>query len=69
MYLPLSKHLAAEAWLIIIIIIIAFYSTKPTVAIDDCTFHQCVKLAKFDSERSITFIPADGDFELMRRVC
>jgi AP-2 complex subunit mu-1 len=28
-------------------------------------FHQCVKLPKFDKERSITFIPPDGSFELM----
>ena len=28
-------------------------------------FHQCVKLSKFDKERSITFIPPDGIFELM----
>ena len=28
-------------------------------------FHQCVKLPKFDKERSITFIPPDGNFELM----
>jgi len=39
---------------------------KPAIAIDDCTFHQCVKLSKFESERSISFIPADGEFELMR---
>ncbi|XP_038575437.1 AP-2 complex subunit mu-B-like [Micropterus salmoides] len=37
-----------------------------SIAIDDCTFHQCVRLSKFDSERSISFIPPDGDYELMR---
>lgn len=36
------------------------------VDIDDCTFHRCVRLGKFDSERTITFIPPDGEFELMR---
>ncbi|XP_065842479.1 AP-2 complex subunit mu-like [Oscarella lobularis] len=36
------------------------------IAIDDCTFHQCVKLSKFESERSISFIPPDGEFELMK---
>ena len=40
---------------------------KAGVAIDDCTFHQCVKLSKFESERSISFIPPDGEFELMRQ--
>jgi AP-2 complex subunit mu-1 len=35
------------------------------VEIDDCTFHRCVRLGKFDAERTITFIPPDGEFELM----
>ncbi len=43
-------------------------SGKQSIAIDDCTFHQCVRLSKFDSERSISFIPPDGDYELMRSV-
>ncbi|XP_019857611.1 PREDICTED: AP-2 complex subunit mu-like [Amphimedon queenslandica] len=42
------------------------HNPKSGVAIDDCTFHQCVKLSKFESERSISFIPPDGEFELMR---
>lgn len=37
-----------------------------SVEIDDCTFHRCVRLGKFDAERTITFIPPDGEFELMR---
>ena len=36
------------------------------VEIDDCTFHRCVRLGKFESERTITFIPPDGEFELMK---
>jgi len=36
------------------------------IAIDDCTFHQCVRLGKFDSDRTISFIPPDGEFELMK---
>ncbi|CAG8458132.1 12415_t:CDS:2 [Ambispora leptoticha] len=40
---------------------------KPNaVEIDDCQFHQCVKLGKFGSDRIISFIPPDGEFELMR---
>ena len=27
---------------------------------------RCVRLGKFDTERTITFIPPDGEFELMR---
>jgi AP-2 complex subunit mu-1 len=36
------------------------------VSLEDCQFHQCVKLGKFDAERIITFVPPDGEFELMR---
>lgn len=41
-------------------------SGKPVVVIDDCQFHQCVKLSKFETEHSISFIPPDGEFDLMR---
>jgi AP-2 complex subunit mu-1 len=36
------------------------------VELDDCQFHQCVKLARFDSDRTINFVPPDGEFEMMR---
>ena len=42
---------------------------KTAIVIDDCQFHQCVKLSKFETEHSISFIPPDGEFELMRSVC
>ncbi len=29
-------------------------------------YFRCVRLGKFDTERTITFIPPDGEFELMR---
>ncbi|KAJ6235798.1 adaptor protein complex 1 [Anaeramoeba flamelloides] len=32
---------------------------------DDIKFHQCVKLSDFENDQSITFIPPDGQFELM----
>ncbi|KAI9361192.1 Mu homology domain-containing protein [Zopfochytrium polystomum] len=37
-----------------------------SVELDDVQFHQCVKLGNFDQNRTITFIPPDGEFELMR---
>jgi AP-2 complex subunit mu-1 len=37
-----------------------------SVTLEDCQFHQCVKLGRFDTERVISFIPPDGEFELMR---
>lgn len=37
-----------------------------SVTLEDCQFHQCVKLGKFESDRIISFVPPDGEFELMR---
>ncbi|KAH8813541.1 Mu homology domain-containing protein [Flagelloscypha sp. PMI_526] len=36
------------------------------VELDDCRFHQCVRLDEFDATRTITFVPPDGEFELMK---
>jgi len=36
------------------------------IEVDDIVFHQCVRLNKFLSSREISFIPPDGEFELMR---
>ncbi|CCE66224.1 hypothetical protein TPHA_0P00660 [Tetrapisispora phaffii CBS 4417] len=41
-------------------------SSSSSVKIEDCTFHQCVSLDKFNDERLINFVPPDGSFELMR---
>ena len=35
------------------------------VEIEDIKFHQCVRLARFENDRTISFIPPDGEFELM----
>jgi AP-2 complex subunit mu-1 len=35
------------------------------ISLEDIKFHQCVRLGKFDRDRSITFIPPDGNFEIM----
>lgn len=32
---------------------------------EDIKFHQCVRLARFENDRTISFIPPDGEFELM----
>lgn len=40
-------------------------SKKSGINISDIKFHQCVRLGKFDKDRSITFIPPDGSFDLM----
>ena len=40
---------------------------NPNKAIDleDVKFHQCVRLSRFENDRTISFIPPDGEFELM----
>lgn len=35
------------------------------VELEDVKFHQCVRLARFENDRTISFIPPDGEFELM----
>ncbi|KAH9773048.1 AP-1 complex subunit mu-2 [Citrus sinensis] len=41
-------------------------STKgKAIDLDDIKFHQCVRLARFENDRTISFIPPDGSFDLM----
>lgn len=40
-------------------------SRNKLVDLDDIKFHQCVRLAKFENERLVTFIPPDGDCNLV----
>ena len=35
----------------------------------DVTFHQCVNLGKFNTEKVVSFVPPDGEFELMKYRC
>lgn len=39
---------------------------KAAIQLDDVSFHQCVKLAKFDTDRVVSFVPPDGEFDLMK---
>jgi hypothetical protein len=36
-----------------------------SVDMEYAKFHQCVRLSRFESDRTISFIPPDGEFELM----
>ena len=38
---------------------------QKAVDLEDIKFHQCVRLANFERDRTISFIPPDGAFELM----
>ena len=40
-------------------------SKSKLIELEDIKFHQCVRLNKFETERLITFIPPDGEFDLM----
>jgi len=35
------------------------------VEMEDIRFHQCVRLSRFENDRTISFIPPDGEFDLM----
>ncbi len=36
-----------------------------SVGLEDVKFHHCVRLSRFENDRTISFIPPDGDFDLM----
>merc|ERR1711916_287619 len=38
---------------------------RKSVEMEDVKFHQCVRLSRFEKDRTIAFIPPDGEFELM----
>lgn len=38
---------------------------KKAVEMEDIKFHACVRLTRFETDRTISFIPPDGEFELM----
>jgi AP-1 complex subunit mu len=40
-------------------------SKGKAIEMEDVKFHQCVRLSRFENDRTISFIPPDGDFELM----
>ena len=37
-----------------------------SIDLDDVTFHQCVNLSRFGSDKTVSFVPPDGECELMR---
>ena len=37
----------------------------PCVLVLASLFHRCVRLARFENDRTISFIPPDGEFDLM----
>ncbi|KAG9351014.1 hypothetical protein JZ751_024903 [Albula glossodonta] len=41
------------------------WEKSKTVELEDVKFHQCVRLSRFENDRTISFIPPDGECELM----
>ncbi|MBA0763715.1 hypothetical protein Gotri_013137, partial [Gossypium trilobum] len=46
----------------------AIFCSGKTIKLDNVTFHQYVNLTRFKSEKTVSFVPPDGDFELMKFV-
>mmetsp|Transcript_5356 Transcript_5356/g.8414 ORF Transcript_5356/g.8414 Transcript_5356/m.8414 type:complete len:440 (+) Transcript_5356:113-1432(+) len=45
------------------------HNKRPTaggITVDDVVLHRCVNLGNYEHDRTISFIPPDGDFELMK---
>lgn len=40
-----------------------------TSLLQDVSFHQCVNLGRFNTEKVVSFVPPDGEFELMKYRC
>ena len=41
------------------------YFKDPSL-VSDSSFHPCVRYAKFEQDKIISFVPPDGNFELMK---
>jgi AP-3 complex subunit mu len=39
---------------------------KDPSIIDDCSFHPCVRYTRFEKDSIVSFVPPDGNFQLMR---
>lgn len=44
---------------------LALHFSDPSV-IDDCSFHPCVRYSRFERDNVVSFVPPDGQFELMK---
>jgi len=39
---------------------------KDPHVIDDCSFHPCVRYSRYEKDQVLSFVPPDGNFQLMR---
>nr|XP_014351899.1 PREDICTED: AP-1 complex subunit mu-1-like [Latimeria chalumnae] len=61
--LPVSR--LGLSWMSILLSFCLPGEKSKTVDLEDVKFHQCVRLSRFENDRTISFIPPDGEFELM----
>jgi len=40
-------------------------AANSSITLDDCNFHECVRLDEFESSRTLSFIPPDGEFSVL----
>ena len=62
---PLLQTVELEATHTHTLVIPLSWLLLQTVELEDVKFHQCVRLARFENDRTISFIPPDGAFDLM----
>ena len=60
-----SQILAQEYLWCVSFLCVVTGSRSKSVDLEDVKFHQCVRLSRFENDRTISFVPPDGDFELM----
>ena len=61
----LVKHQGASVCLQVLFEAQGRGGKSKAVDLEDMKFHQCVRLARFENDRTISFIPPDGAFDLM----
>ena len=65
----MARNIDEELEIFITFLQVLFESTgrgkSKSVELEDVKFHQCVRLSRFENDRTISFIPPDGEFELM----
>ncbi len=62
---PHMQHAASFLW---VVPDCSNHSRCP-LCLQDVTFHQCVNLGRFNTEKVVSFVPPDGEFDLMKYRC
>jgi hypothetical protein len=64
----MTTYEESESQLFILVNVFPVCNSGKTIELDDVTFHQCVNLTRFNTEKTVSFVPPDGEFELMKWV-